>query len=61
MTGWRLGCAADPPQMIQTMNQGHPYNLARAISFAQEGLSRRSGAAALGYGHVSGVQASTGS
>jgi aminotransferase len=37
MTGWRLGYAAGPPHMIQTMNRVHQYNVACACSFAQEG------------------------
>jgi aminotransferase len=34
MTGWRLGYAAGPPQMMQTMIRVHQYNVARACSSA---------------------------
>jgi aminotransferase len=37
VTGWRLGYAAAPRHLIQTMNRVHQYNVACACSFAQEG------------------------
>jgi aspartate/methionine/tyrosine aminotransferase len=37
MTGWRLGYAAAPGPLIQTMNRVHQYNVACASAFAQAG------------------------
>ncbi len=37
MTGWRLGYAAAPKDLIQAMNRVHQYNVACACSFAQDG------------------------
>ncbi len=37
MTGWRLGYAAAPQPIIQTMNRVHQYTVACACSFAQAG------------------------
>lgn len=37
MTGWRLGYAAAPAPLIQSMNRVHQYNVACAPSFAQAG------------------------
>jgi aspartate/methionine/tyrosine aminotransferase len=37
MTGWRLGYAAAPQPIIQSMNRVHQYNVACASAFAQAG------------------------
>lgn len=37
MTGWRIGYAAAPQPIIQTMNRVHQYTVACACSFAQAG------------------------
>lgn len=37
MTGWRLGYAAAPQPLIQSMNRVHQYNVACASAFAQAG------------------------
>jgi aminotransferase len=37
MTGWRIGYAAAPQQIIQAMNRVHQYNVSCACAFAQAG------------------------
>lgn len=37
MTGWRIGYAAAPQEIIQAMNRVHQYNVSCACAFAQAG------------------------